>query len=134
MTINWSLKKSKATLDSELLENLRAAKYKELIDFITSARASVITIIPGQEMIYQAKEAEAERWMSEENPDIEEYPLLAAEIGITAPDAYSLAQLWLNMSHYWRLIAAQLEAQRLTINAQIANATTIQELENVKIF
>lgn len=133
MTINWSLKKSKAVLDSETLENIRATKYKEVNDYITAARASVITIIPGQEMIYQAKEAEANRWVSEETPNIEEYPLLAAEIGITAPDADSLAQLWLNMAYYWRLMAAQLEAQRLTINAQIANATTIQELENVNI-
>ncbi len=44
-----------------------------------------------------------------------EYPLIAAEIGpgLTAPDAASLAQLWLNMGAQWRQVAAQIETARL---------------------
>lgn len=78
-----------------------------------AVRARYITILPGQEMIYLAKESEALRYLAEAPATLDGYPMLAGEIGITAPSAYELAQLWANMAVLWRGIAAQIEAIRL---------------------
>ena len=77
-----------------------------------------ITAPPGQDLIHQAKEAEARAWITATNaastipatgpaPVLADFPLLSAEI--TAPDAHSLAQLWLSMATLWRRAAAGLE-------------------------
>lgn len=79
-------------------------------------------------MIYLAKEAEARAWVGATDPDLATFPLLAAEIGITAPDADQLAQLWLNMADLWRSAAAGLEALRLSTQAAIAEATTPEDI------
>ena len=78
-------------------------------------RRTFITSIPGQEMLYLAKESEARAFIADPAPDMADYPLIAAEIGpgLTAPDAASLAQLWLNMGAQWRQVAAQIETARL---------------------
>ena len=78
-------------------------------------RRSFITSIPGQEMLYLAKENEARLYIADPAPDMADYPLTAAEIGpgLTAPDAWSLAQIWLNMGAQWRAVGAQIETVRL---------------------
>lgn len=88
----------------------------------------LITVLPGQEMTYQAEEAEAARWLADPVPDPADCPLLVAEIGITAPDAHQLAQLWLNMAAIWRQTAAGLEALRLSVGAAIEAAETVEGL------
>lgn len=90
---------------------------------VSTARTRYITDLPGQSMIYLAKEAEARAWLAAAAPDIADYPLLAAEVGITAPDPDDLAQLWLNLAAIWRAAAASLEAIRLTAPARLAAAT-----------
>jgi hypothetical protein len=99
-----------------------------LATWIANARSQLITDLPGQDMVYLAKEAEARSWVTEVSPDLADYPLLSAEVGITAPDADQLAQLWLNMAVLWRSTAAQLEALRLSTQAAIAAAETEAEI------
>lgn len=111
------------------LADARARARARLASYISEARTAVITILPGQDMIYQAKEAEARSWIADPAPDLAGYPLLTAEIGITAPDPEQLAQLWLNMANLWRQQAAQLEALRLGIGAQIDAAGTVEGIE-----
>ncbi|WP_323041588.1 hypothetical protein [Gemmobacter sp.] len=113
---------------AEALALARETARARLAAHIAAARASYITILPGQDMIYQAKEAEARAWIADPAPDLEDYPLLSAEIGLTAPDAQSLAQLWLNMASLWRQAAAGLEAVRLTVGAAIEAATTVEAI------
>jgi hypothetical protein len=110
------------------LEPARARARADLAGWISAARAQLITDLPGQDMVYLAKEAEARAWVSEATPDIADYPLLSAEVGITAPDADQLAQLWLNMAALWRSTAAQLEALRLSAQAAIAAAESEAEI------
>lgn len=92
------------------------------------ARLALVTDIPGQQAIYQAKEAEARAWMAALPLTLTDYPLLAAEVGITAPNAAQLAQLWLNMGHMFRAAAAQSEGARMTALAAIDAAKTPEEL------
>ncbi|WP_319484519.1 hypothetical protein [uncultured Cohaesibacter sp.] len=99
---------------------------------IAAERAALLTDMVGQEMIYLAKEAEAKAWQAEINPDLADYPLLAAEVGITADDADALAALWLLMADQWRKTAARLEAIRLKAKADIAAAETLDAIESVE--
>ena len=96
-----------------------------------SMRAQYVTVIPGQEMIYLAKEAEAARYLADPAPDLAEYPMLSAEVGLTAPTAYELAQLWVNMSDLWRGIAAQIETWRLGTIAQIETAADVATVDAI---
>lgn len=105
-----------------LLERVKARAVARVNDAASSLRGQYITVIPGQEMIYLAKEAEAVRYLAETPATLDGYPMLAAEVGITAPTAYELAQLWANMSALWRGIAAQIETARLGAIYQIETA------------
>ncbi|MBJ2150597.1 hypothetical protein [Paracoccus sp. IB05] len=110
------------------LEPLRQEARVALTAAITRARAGLITALPGQDMIYLAKEAEARAWVAATDPDLATFPLLSAETGITAPDPDQLAQLWLNMADLWRSAAAGLEALRLSTQAAIAAAGSPEDI------
>lgn len=98
--------------------------------FIDQARRRYITVIPGQEMVYTAKEAEARAFITAGSPDdTSDFPLLAAETGTTAETPDQLAQLWLNMAAIWRQAAAELEPIRLNAGAAIDAAETKAEID-----
>lgn len=124
MTIQWSQMITADARAAEALAQAKAAASAELAARIEAARTALITDLPGQSMIYMAKEAEARAFLAEPEPDMANYPMLAAEVGITAPDAETLAQIWLNMAAIWRNAAAQLEALRLSTAAAIEAAAT----------
>lgn len=98
---------------------------------VGEVRKAYVTDIPGQDMIYMRKEEEARRWLSEANPDIADYPFIAAEIGVTAETGDQLAQLWLNMAHQWATVAANLEKARLMTLAGVAISQTPSEAEDL---
>jgi hypothetical protein len=110
--------------ETRSLADAKAQGVKAINRAAAALRGQYITVIPGQEMIYLAKEAEAVRYLAEtpEPATLEGYTMLAAEVGITAPTAYELAQLWANMSALWRGIAAQIETARLGAIYQIETA------------
>ncbi|GHC41739.1 hypothetical protein GCM10007291_49550 [Gemmobacter nanjingensis] len=128
MSIDWSRTITAEARAATALEAAKAEARVTLAAAVTAARAALITDLPGQSMIYLAKEAEAARWAADPAPDLADYPLIAAEIGITAPDGASLAQIWLNLAALWRSAAADLEALRLTTRAAIDAATTLEEV------
>lgn len=82
-------------------------------------RGRYITIAPGQEMIYLGKEAEALHWLASAAPDLQDYPFLAAEVGITAPTPQALAELWRDMAAQWRVVGSAIEQARLGAVAAI---------------
>ena len=128
MSIDWSRTITAEARAAAALEAAKAEARVTLAAAVTAARAALITDLPGQSMIYLAKEAEARAWMADPTPDPAAYPLLSAELGITAPDGASLAQIWLNLATLWRSTAADLEALRLTTRAAIDAATTVEEV------
>lgn len=113
----------------QLLAEAKASARVQLTAAISAARVAMITDLPGQDMIYLAKEAEARAWVADPEPDSADYPLLSAEAGITAPDADALAQLWLNLAALWRAAAAQLEALRMAVGSAIDAAATVEDVE-----
>jgi len=114
---------------AEVLSAAKAAARARLAETIARVRAAQITVLPGQDMIYLSKEAEARAWLAAEAPVLADYPLLSAEAGITAPDADQLAQLWMNLGALWRQAAGPLEAARMAIGAAIDAAATVEEVE-----
>lgn len=128
MSIDWSRTITAEARTAAALEAAKAEARVTLAAAVTAARAALITDLPGQSMIYLAKEAEARAWIADPTPDPAAYPLLSAELGITAPDGASLAQIWLNLATLWRSTAADLEALRLTTRAAIDAATTLEEV------
>lgn len=105
----------------------KASALHSLSDSVSAARRRFITSIPGQEMIYLAKQEEARRYLAESPAPVSlaAYPLIAAEVGITAPTAYQLAVIWLFMADAWTAAAAQIEGIRLNAASSIQAATTV---------
>lgn len=101
----------KASADAGL-SAAKAAARAQINAAVGSVRAEFITVAPGQDSIYSAKEAEARAYLAGDRR-LADCPFLTAEVGITAPDAYQLAQLWLNLATQWGQIASRLEAIRL---------------------
>jgi hypothetical protein len=120
-----------AAMQADRLDRAKAAAQARLIGVMSAARLAFVTPLPGQDMVYLAKETEARAWVGEVSPDLADYPLLSAEVGITAPDANQLAQLWLNMASLWRGAAAELEGLRLSTQAAIAAAGSEAELATI---
>lgn len=118
-----SVKRDQAAIEAREAADLATAKARAIAGINARAgqqRLALITDLPGQDMIYLAKEAEALRYLAEtpEPADLSSYPLIAAEVGITAPDAYQIAQIWAQLGAMWRQVAAQIEGARLgAINA-----------------
>lgn len=120
-----------AAINVNKLEELRADAQREVLSSIKAARMAYITSLPGQDAIYQAKEVEAKNYLLELPTTLDNYPLLAAEVGLTAPTAYELAQVWLNMASNWRIIASKLETARMVANQGTQIATSKEELNTI---
>lgn len=117
-----------ATIKQAALSAALQATRRAAIDRINALagdlRATFITAIPGQEMLYLAKETEARAWTADQAPTLANYPLIAAEVGLTAPDGGALAQIWLNLGALWRQTAAQIETARMGAIYAVGSATS----------
>ena len=116
---------------STALEAAKAKALATVTDQISAARGALMTDMIGQEMIYLAKEQEAKDWQAASAPDLTDFPLLSAEVGITASTADELATLWLTMASQWRETAASLEAIRLKAKAEIEAAVSPEAVKTV---
>lgn len=90
----------------------------------------------GKHQVYAEKRDEATRYIAAEAepgpaPDLTDYPYLAAEVGITAPNALALAQLWLEMDRQWRQVAATIESISMNAKSQIGGAGSRAEMDAI---
>lgn len=88
-----------------------------------AARLLWITPGSGQALTYEQKRAEAERMAADPAPQPEAYPLLAAEVGITANTLAAVGTLVRARAAAWTAIAAQIESLRLQAKAAILAAS-----------
>ncbi len=90
-------------------------------------RSSLLTSGDGQMLVYIQKEAEARSALAaiESGQSIEavSYPLLAAEIGITADDIVGVAAIVVARADAIRVLLAQIESTRLAAKAALNAAT-----------
>ncbi len=118
-----------APTPAALLTAAKATASAQAEAAVSTIRRAFVTDLPGQEMIYLAKEAEARACLAATAPDLADYPFLSAEVGLTAATPAALAALWISMAGQWRAVAAQIEAARMTATASIGAATTPAEAE-----
>lgn len=88
----------------------RQTAVREITAIRGAVRLSYITDLPGQDMLYMAKVDEARAFISEAEPDPADYPLIASEVGVTAPTPFEVAQVFLNLNALWRYAAGQIDA------------------------
>jgi hypothetical protein len=110
----------------------RAAYVAEVNATIDQVRVQFITPITGQDIIYLRKEKEARAYVAEDpEPELlDSYPFLQREVGITAPTAYQLAQIWLFMAQQLPVIGSASEALRLSAYAALEAATSDEEFDS----
>lgn len=97
-------------------------------------RLRYITPGAGQAMTYQAKVEEARALaMETEDPDPAHYPLLSAEIGITAPSLAEVASVVVAAYQQWQMIGAAIEAARLGAKRAVDLAETLADLDAIEV-
>ncbi|MCD1644332.1 hypothetical protein [Aurantimonas coralicida] len=108
----------------------RKAELKAAIDAAAEAeRLKYVTAGAGQSMTYQEKAAEAARLADDPSPDPADYPMLAAEIGITAATLADVAATVAANRAAWRTIGAAIEGARLGTKAAVDAAETVDDAE-----
>lgn len=114
------------------LSEARATGETLILALRAQARLTYITDIPGQEGIYISKRDEAKAYLqlvaASEEPDMAEFPLIASEIGVTAPTAYEVAQVFLNLNAMWTNAAAAIDTAYFSAQIVIQAATTEAEV------
>jgi hypothetical protein len=117
---------------SAALEVYRLVAISRINAAVSSVRLSFCTDLPGQQMIYMAKETEALRWITDDTPDLRRFPMMSAEVGLTASNPDNLSQVWLNMANLWRVEAGRIENARFTATAAVENASSIEEIDRAE--
>jgi hypothetical protein len=129
--------KGSAEISARQLNSARADAADGINAAVGTLRRRFVTDIPGQEAIYLEKRAEARAYVAQATQagapsDLAEYPLLAGEIGVTAPDAWQLAQVWLNRAELFRRVGAATETHRLRALAALATAPDRKTIETIQ--
>lgn len=112
-----------ALTGSEALTSLKSGFSSAVDDDAERCRLKFITGGTGQAMTYQAKAAEAKACLSDASPLAANYPLLSAEVGITAPDLPGVAAVVDAAYTQWLKLGAQIEAARLGGKKAIESST-----------
>ena len=112
----------------ELVERKRLAS-TQIDEAAEAARLRYITGGSGQAMTYQQKAAEAAAALAATDPDPADYPLIVAEIGITAPTLLEVATVIDGAYQQWRVVGAAIEALRLGGKAAVAAAMTVEDVQ-----
>lgn len=108
-------------------------RLKSAIDAAAEAeRLKYITGGAGQAMTYQAKTDEARRLADDQSPDPAGYPLLSAEVGITAPTLTDVGGMVMAAYQQWLQIGALIEAARLGAKQAIDAAETADAAREVQ--
>ncbi|MDQ0558298.1 hypothetical protein QO004_000071 [Rhizobium mesoamericanum] len=107
-------------IQADLKASIDVAAERERLKYITGGA--------GQAMTYQQKSDEARRYFAMreagETPISSGFPLLSAEIGITAPTLDEVATVVRGAFQEWQIIGGAIEAVRLGTKAAIDAATT----------
>lgn len=93
------------------------------------ARLKYITPGAGQAMTYQAKAEEARQYLvasaEGDEPDAADYPMLSAEVGITAGTIGAVAVIIDGNFKQWQFIGAAIEAVRLGAKESVSAADSV---------
>lgn len=107
------------------LPALRTAAKARVDAAAERARLRIVTPGSGQAAVYILKLNEAQRFVAEapEAPEPAEWPMLAAEIGVTGDTLAEVAGVIVATAAAWKQAAAAIETIRLAAKAEIDTAT-----------
>ncbi|OOO15664.1 hypothetical protein [Agrobacterium pusense] len=94
-----------------------------------SERLKYITPGQGQALTYQRKSEEARRAALEDNPRADDFPLLAASLGIEGDSIAQIAELVLTQDAAWASVGSAIERDRLMAKRAIDAATTPTKIQ-----
>jgi len=95
-------------------------------------RLQYITGGAGQANVYREKYIEAVDYLAQgSNADINDYPHIKAEIGITGTDAEEVCNVVVGNRNAWIGISASIESKRLQAKKDIEDATTLTIAQGV---
>jgi hypothetical protein len=101
-------------------------------------RRRFYTDIPGQDALYLEKRAEAVAYVEAslgpagEPATLDAFPFMVGEVGVTAPTAWQLAQLWLHLSDQFRAIGVATEQIRIRATLGIAGAADEEAIAQIE--
>ncbi len=117
---------------TETLDEAKRRAKREIDLGAGSVRGGVITAVRGQSETYMAKEAEARAYEADPLPDMANYPMIAAEVGITGADTDAVAAAIITKASEWKILAAAIEAVRLGKKQEVDACTTVAEVYAVE--
>lgn len=97
-------------------------------------RATFGTDIPFQQALYERKLEEAKRYTALPIVPslLHDFPLIANEVGVTAPTAAELCQIWLNLNAYWQGKMDAIESVRMRRVKDVEGAANTSEIETLQ--
>jgi len=114
--------------DEDLLADLKARLAARIDAEAEAARLSFITGGAGQAMIYQRKGEEARALIAAGGtPAAQDYPILAASVGIEADNLGDVAQMVVAREAAWVSAGAAIEAVRLAAKKAVSVAETADD-------
>lgn len=128
-----AITRTQTGIDREIAKRNAAAR-ESVNGMFRAKREEYVTDLPGQDAMYRAKYDEAADFLAQspEPTDLSPYPWMAQEVGVTAPTAYELAQLWVNLNQLWgTVVGPQLEGIRQQTVAAISAASSDAEIETI---
>ncbi len=101
-------------------------------DKISKLRKKYITSLPGQEMTYLEKAAEAQAYKDASYPVNyeDDYPWIKSEVDATGTTARIAADIILARKQEWTNIGAKIESARRKLNFQLEQAITVEDVES----
>lgn len=131
-TVGWKYKNGKFSPPDEIstpLADVVASLKRQTDSRAEAERLRYITPGAGQALTYMQKSDEARRYLASSDPVDADFPLLAAEVGITAPDIHGVATIVSAAFGQWQQIGASIEAARLGGKALIEAAETASDAQ-----
>lgn len=113
------------------IETIRAKACLRIDADAERQRLKYITPGYGQAMVYSEKAAQAVRFMADQNPVLGDYPLLTAEVGLTADTIDGVAATVWNKRVVWLQIAAMIERARLQAKKLVNESNSPEDIDAI---
>lgn len=119
------------------VNNYKQQMYRDVDNRAEQERLKYITNGSGQSLVYRQKEWEAKQYLNDledmdpSTPNIDDYPHIKSEIGITAETPLEVATIIATQAYTWLQISAYIEAKRLHAKNQITNSSLISEINTI---
>lgn len=117
--------------EARSIETIRAMACLRIDADAERQRLKYITPGHGQAMVYSEKAAEAVRFAADTSPTLGNYPLLMAEVGLTADTIEDVVQTILNRRNLWLWIAAKIERARLQAKKLVNESDSPEEIDAI---